>query len=73
MLPSILSGDALEARLIESGYDPAIPSVVVWEGVIAYLTESAVYSTLAVLAQLLAPSSLLVFTYGHEGCREWFP
>ncbi len=38
--------DALEARLIESGYDLALQTVVVWEGVIDYLTESAVESTL---------------------------
>jgi methyltransferase (TIGR00027 family) len=52
--------DAIEARLIESGYNPAIQSVVVWEGVIDYLTESAVQSTLTVLARLLAPYSLLI-------------
>jgi O-methyltransferase involved in polyketide biosynthesis len=55
--------DALEAKLIESGYHPDVQAVVVWEGVIDYLTESAVQSTLAVLARLLAPSSLLIFTY----------
>ena len=73
--------DALEAKLIESGYDPAIQSVVVWEGVIDYLTEAAVHSTLTALAGLLAPSSLLVFTYTHKsaldgsnafrGARRW--
>lgn len=73
--------DALEAKLIESGYSPAIQSVVVWEGVIDYLTKSAVLTTLAVLARLLAPSSLLIFTYTHKsaldgskafrGARRW--
>ena len=52
--------DAIEARLIESGYNPVIQSVVVWEGVIDYLTDSAVQSTLTVLARLLAPYSLLI-------------
>ena len=62
--------DALEAKLIESGYNPAVQTVVVWEGVIDYLTESAVQSTLAVLARLLAPSSLLIFTYTHRGALD---
>jgi methyltransferase (TIGR00027 family) len=62
--------DALEAKLIESGYNPAIQSVVVWEGVIDYLTESAVQSTLAVLTRLLTPSSLLIFTYTHKGALD---
>lgn len=73
--------DAFEARLIESGYNSAIQSVVVWEGVIDYLTEPAVESTLRALAQLLAPSSQLIFTYTHKsalggsktfhGARRW--
>jgi methyltransferase (TIGR00027 family) len=62
--------DALEVKLIESGYDPAVQAVVVWEGVIDYLTESAVQSTLAVLARLLAPSSLLIFTYTDKGALD---
>ena len=49
--------DNLEAKLAESGYDPATPAIAVWEGVISYLTESAVQGTFAVLARLLAPSS----------------
>jgi len=60
----------LESRLIESGYDPTIQSVVVWEGVIDYLTESAIQKTLGALARLLAPSSLLIFTYTHRGALD---
>jgi len=62
--------DALEVKLIESGYNPAVQAVVVWEGVIDYLTESAVQNTLSVLARLLAPSSLLIFTYTHKGALD---
>jgi len=62
--------DVLEAKLIESGYNPAVQAVVVWEGVIDYLTESAVQNTLAVLTRLLAPSSLLIFTYTHKGALD---
>jgi len=62
--------DDLQTKLIESGYDPATPTVVVWEGVIDYLTESAVEGTFAVLARLLAPSSSLIFTYVHKGVLD---
>jgi methyltransferase (TIGR00027 family) len=69
-VPVDFERDALEAKLIESGYNPAVQTVVVWEGVIDYLTESAVQSSLAVLARLLAPSSLLIFTYTHKGALD---
>jgi methyltransferase (TIGR00027 family) len=62
--------DALEAKLIASGYDPGVRAVAVWEGVIDYLTESAVQSTLAVLGRLLAPSSLMILTYTHKGALD---
>ena len=62
--------DNLEARLAESGYDPATPAIVVWEGVISYLTESAVQNTFAVLSRLLTPSSFLIFTYTDLGALD---
>jgi len=62
--------DNLEAKLTESGFDPAIPAIVVWEGVICYLTETAVQGTFAILARLLAPSSILIFTYTHKGALD---
>lgn len=62
--------DALEAKLVEAGYRSTLPSVVVWEGVIDYLTEAAVHRTFSVLARLLAPSSLLIFTYTHKGALD---
>jgi methyltransferase (TIGR00027 family) len=60
----------LEAKLSDCGYHPATPAIVVWEGVIDYLTESTVQSTFAVLARLLAPSSFLIFTYTHKGALD---
>jgi methyltransferase (TIGR00027 family) len=62
--------DNLELKLTESGYDPATPAVAVWEGVICYLTESAVQGTFAVLARLLAPSSFMIFTYTDKGALD---
>ena len=62
--------DDLETKLIEAGYDPERPAVAVWEGVISYLTESAVRGTFTLLARLLAPSSCLIFTYMHKGALD---
>jgi O-methyltransferase involved in polyketide biosynthesis len=67
VLPVDFERDNLEAKLTEAGYDPASPAVVVWEGVISYLTEAAVESTFALLSRLLAPGSCLIFTYMHKG------
>jgi len=62
--------DHLERKLIKAGFEPGIPAVVVWEGVLSYLTESAVQGTFALLAKLLAPSSRLIFTYMHKGALD---
>jgi methyltransferase (TIGR00027 family) len=62
--------DNLEEKLIEAGFEPGFPAVVVWEGVISYLTESAVQGTFTLLARLLAPSSSLIFTYMHKGAVD---
>lgn len=62
-LPVDFERDDLEAKLIDAGFHRGDPSVVVWEGVISYLSEPAVKSTFAGLSQMLAPASRLIFTY----------
>lgn len=69
-LPVDLESDNLEEKLLGTGFDPGAPTVAVWEGVISYLTESAVLGTLAMLGRLLAPSSSLIFTYMHRGAID---
>lgn len=69
-VPVDFEQNSLDARLLEKGYDPKVPAVVVWEGVISYLTESAVRRTLSTLAGLLPPASCLVFTYVHIGVLD---
>jgi len=51
------------ARLAESGFDSTRPSFVLWYGVLFYLSEEAVRSTLADIAQLTAPGSRMLFDY----------
>lgn len=59
--------DALRQRLLEAGFEPARPSLVVWLGVSMYLTREAIDTTLADLAQLCAPGSRLVLDYIRDG------
>jgi methyltransferase (TIGR00027 family) len=62
--------DDLESKLSEAGFDAKIPAVVLWEGVVSYLTEPAVNANLVVLNRLLAPQSRLILTYVHKGALD---
>jgi len=62
--------DDLELKLKQVGFDERIPAVVLWEGVVSYLSEPAVAANMAVLARLLAPASRLILTYVHRGAVD---
>lgn len=62
--------DDLESKLSEAGFNGKIPAVVLWEGVVSYLTEPAVNANLVILSRLLAPQSRLIFTYVHKGALD---
>jgi methyltransferase (TIGR00027 family) len=49
------------ARLVAEGLDPGAPTLVLWEGVVHYLSEEAIRTTLHRIATGLDPRSLLVF------------
>ena len=66
-VPCDFEHETLRGRLLDSGFDPARPSLVVWLGVTAYLTREALDATLADLAELCAPGSQLVFDYLDTG------
>src|SRR5262249_48259492 len=53
----------LPQRLSELGYRCEERGCVVWEGVTMYLTEAANAAMFAMLADLLAADSIVVFTY----------
>ncbi len=55
----------LAARLLESGWEAGVPTVWVWEGVTMYLQPGASAATLASVAELSAPGSLLAMTYAR--------
>jgi methyltransferase (TIGR00027 family) len=50
-------------RLGASGFELAEPALVIWEGVVPYLTEAAVRATASRLASGLDPRSLVAFDF----------
>jgi methyltransferase (TIGR00027 family) len=62
--------DDLACKLSVAGFDAKIPAVVLWEGVVSYLTEPAVNANLVVLSRLLAPQSRLILTYVDKGALD---
>jgi methyltransferase (TIGR00027 family) len=48
-------------RLLAAGLSPREPALVIWEGVVPYLTEAAVRATATSLARGLDPRSLVAF------------
>lgn len=62
-VPVDFGRDALGAALAGAGHDSAVATTWVWEGVLPYLTQPEVDSTLAVVAGRSAPGSRLIATY----------
>ena len=60
----------LEKRLLESGYDPKLKSLFIWQGVSMYLTEDAVEATLAFVVNHSGPGSAIVFDYIYRGVLD---
>jgi methyltransferase (TIGR00027 family) len=61
--------DDLAARLKAAGFDAAVPTLWIWEGVIMYLDDAALRSTLRAIRTLSAPGSTLLAHY-HEPNRR---
>lgn len=57
-------------RLIASGFDPAEPAFILWEGVTYYLTGSAVRATLGCIACGCHPRSTVIFDHLGERVGE---
>ncbi|GAA1790880.1 class I SAM-dependent methyltransferase [Nocardioides hankookensis] len=59
--------DDLVARLVEAGFDDAAPAFFVWLGVVPYLTEEAVTTTLRSIASVPGAEVVLDYTNpAHE-------
>jgi len=73
--------DNVAGRLAEAGFDVQARSIVVWEGVISYLSAQGVDDNFELLSGICSPGSRLIFTYvdGHaldgsidfEEARRW--
>jgi methyltransferase (TIGR00027 family) len=50
-------------RLADAGFDERARSILVWEGVISYLSESAVDDNFELLSRICSGRSRLIFTY----------
>lgn len=62
-VPVDFARDSLDAALSAAGHDPARPTTWAWEGVIMYLTQDAIDTTLSVIARRSARPSRLVVNY----------
>jgi methyltransferase (TIGR00027 family) len=57
------SGQDFVAQLVDGGFDTSAPAVVLWEGVVAYLSEEAIRGTLGRVAGALHPDTPIYFDY----------
>lgn len=55
--------DDLQERLLANGFDPARRTLVIWAGVLIYLTRPAITTTLKALATVCPAGSQLVIDY----------
>ena len=62
-VPVDFNTQTLEQRLPESGYDPNLKTLFIWQGVTMYLTTEAVDETLRFVVQHSAPGSAIIFDY----------
>jgi methyltransferase (TIGR00027 family) len=55
--------DSLDQKLLAAGFDPKRASIWIWEGVVMYLSDTAMRGTLESISRLSAEGSLLVTEY----------
>ena len=57
-------------KLLNSGYDPRLTSLFIWEGVVCYLQAEAVDETLAFIRRNSGPGSKVVFDYLYASALQ---
>jgi methyltransferase (TIGR00027 family) len=62
--------ETLEQRLFECGYNEQLKTMFIWEGVVMYLNQQAVESTLAFVAEHSGSGSLVVFDYIYHALLD---
>lgn len=69
-VPIDFTQQRLEQRLSESGYDPTLKTVFIWQGVTHYLDLVSVEETLTLVAHQSAPGSSVIFDYMDPALLE---
>ncbi len=64
--------DSIDEKLLTAGFDPARTSLWIWEGVVMYLSDVAMRSTLSSIFKLSAEGSLLVTEYREPTAKMDF-
>lgn len=64
------SGQDFAAQLAGAGFDAGAPAVVLWEGVVSYLTEEAVRGTLRRVAEAFHADTPIYFDYVGKRLAE---
>ena len=64
------SGDDFVDKLVETGFAPERPALIIWEGVTPYLTEPAVRATASRVAGALHPDTVILFDYVGKRMAE---
>jgi methyltransferase (TIGR00027 family) len=62
-VPCDFETDDFVDRLVAAGFDVGAPALIVWEGVVPYLTEPAIRATLRRITTACEPRTVLVFDY----------
>jgi methyltransferase (TIGR00027 family) len=62
-VPVDFNTQSLEDRLDQAGYNPALKTLFIWQGVTMYLTAEAVDRTLDFVRRCSAPGSKIIFDY----------
>ncbi len=70
MVACDFESDDFVDKLVETGFAPDRPAVVLWEGVTPYLTEQAVRATASRVAGALHPASILLFDFVGKRIAE---
>ncbi|HEX7620673.1 MAG TPA: class I SAM-dependent methyltransferase [Anaerolineales bacterium] len=65
-VPVDFNSQTLEKRMPESGYDPTLITLFIWQGVTMYLKTKAVDDTLRFVVQHSTPGSAIVFDYVYR-------
>lgn len=69
-VPVDFNTQTLEKNLPESGFDPKLFNLFIWQGVSMYLTTNAVEDTLRFVTEHSAPGSAIVFDYIYRKVLE---